>query len=218
MESSSIPFRSHTALLLAAALPYLQPSYRHSAELVLKFLELSETLKFYREFPWMDEAISGSTSHNLEKESGILGLIQRLIQDPEGLLTRLTGVCTGKELEIVSMLLNLLRAKSFYDTYGDTLQTFLSSAMPDDFSNSQPFKEAPPSENSQTAGATHDFKHASNDGNAQVYEKTQDSPAAKNLSMSDAAAVLNGSNVAAMLNNEQKETLEFLKNLLESEA
>lgn len=182
MESSSIPFRSHTALLLAAALPHLQPAFRQQAELVLKFLELSETLKFYRKFSLKDEAICGNTSCDTAKDTGISGLIRHFVQDPEALLTKLSVVCTGKESEIVSMLLQFLHAKSFYDTYGDTLQMFLSSGMPSGFTETQTAEETP-----------------------------------ENVSMQDAASVLNSGNLAAMLNKEQKETLELLKNLLESE-
>lgn len=183
MESSSIPFRSHTALLLAAALPHLQPAFRHQAELVLKFLELSETLKFYRKVSDKDDAIPGSTSSNSSKDSGISGFIQHFVQNPEALLNNLSGVCTGKELEIVRMLLNFLHAKSFYDTYGDTLQMFLSSAMPSDSGSAHP-----------------------------------DEKVSENFSMPDASSVLNNGTIASMLNNEQKETLEFLKNLLENET
>lgn len=199
MESSSIPFRSHAALLLAAALPHLTPALTHQAELALKTLELLETLKFYRDFPWSDEAFSGRSSHTPEKESGISGLIKRFIQDPEGLLQKLSGICTGKELELVRMLLNILRAKSFYDTYGDALQMFLSSAMPEDFMQTSTQEKTPNPENPQNPE-----EHPHTSGNA---------------SMPDAAvSALSSGNFSAMLSNEQKETLDFLKSLLENET
>lgn len=198
MESTSIPFRSHAALLLAAALPHLTPALTHQAELALKTLELLETLKFYRDVPWSDEAISGS-SHNLEKESGIFGLFKRFIQDPEGLLQKLSGICTGKELDLVRMLLNILRAKSFYDTYGDALQMFLSSAMPEDFMQTSTQEKTPDPENPQ---------------NPEEHPHTS-----ANAFMPDAAvSALSGGNFASMLSSEQKETLDFLKSLLENET
>ena len=128
MDSTSVIFRSHTALLLAAALPYLQPAYRHPAELALKFLEFSETMKLYREFSPHSDV---SKAPPPKEESGIFGLISRFVCDPEGLLKSLSTICTGKESEIIGMLLNLLQAKSFYETYGDVLQSFMSSATPD---------------------------------------------------------------------------------------
>lgn len=130
MDSTSIPFRSHTALLLAAALPYLQTAYRHPAELALKFLELSETMKFYREFHLQNTDPQSPLHKNTNSQSGEAGifeLISRFILDPEGLLNNLSTVCSGKEKEIVSMLLNLIRAKNFYENYGDMLSMFMST-------------------------------------------------------------------------------------------
>lgn len=136
MDSTSIQFRSHTALLLAAALPYLQPCWYPMAELAMKFLELSETMKLYREAP---PTPLHKTSVPKAEDNGIFAMISRFIQDPEGLLHNLSGICTGKEKEIVILLLNLMQAKSFYENYGDVLSTFMSA---DGFSN--PFASPPP--------------------------------------------------------------------------
>lgn len=112
-------FRNHTALLLCTALPYLQPQFRHPVELALKFLEFSETLKLYQEF----HMHPGAPPPKQPTEAGLFGLIHTFVFDLEGLLTGLSKVCTGDEKEIVEMFLNLIRAKSFYDTYGDLLQS-----------------------------------------------------------------------------------------------
>jgi len=134
MDSTSIQFRSHTALLLAAALPYLQPAYRHPTELALKFLEFLETMKVYRELSSTASPLQGPlhTDTSAPGEKGIFELLSRFVIDPEGLLNNLSTVCTGKEKEIIGLLLNLLRAKSFYENYGDILSSFMSA---DDFPN-----------------------------------------------------------------------------------
>lgn len=180
MDSTSIQFRSHTALLLAAALPFLQPAYRQPVELAMKFLELSETMKLYREF----QSPENGPVHPLHKPqplspgvSGIMELVYRFVQDPEGLLHNLSPVCTGKEKEIVGMLLNLMQAKSFYETYGDMLKTFMSS------------ESVPPTEPQSDT----DF------------------------SMPDIASMMAGSDFSSMLNSEQAETLNLLKNLLNAD-
>lgn len=185
MESTSISFRSHTALLLAAALPYLQPAYRHPVELAMKFLEFSETMKLYREFH-MTGADSQRPLYKNEPSpagtSGIFDLISRFIADPEGLLNNLSKVCTGKEQEIVGMLLNLIRAKSFYENYGDILSSFMS-----------------------TTGFT----------DATVPEPQTSTE--EEFSMPDMASVLAGGGLTSMLNEEQNDTLNLLKSLLDAE-
>jgi len=117
-----VHFRNHTALLLCTALPYLQPQYRHPVELALKFLEFTETLRLYQEF----HMHPGAPSPKQPPEAGLFGLINTFVFDLEGLLTGLSKVCTGDEREIVGMFLNLIRAKNFYDTYGDLLQSQFS--------------------------------------------------------------------------------------------
>lgn len=124
-SSSSLPFRSHTAHLLATALPFLQPAYRHPVELITKFLEFSETIKLYQEFhskggaPFA-ELFQGTTKSG--RENGLFGLVNTFIVDVEGLLQSLSCVCTGGEKEIIGMFLSLIRAKNFYETYGDLLK------------------------------------------------------------------------------------------------
>lgn len=141
MDSTSIQFRSHTALLLAAALPYLQPAYRQPAELALKFLEFSETMKFYREFSSKSMPLHGPLHKDTTTapgENGIFDMISRFVVDPEGLLNNVSTVCSGKEKDIAGLLLNLLRAKNLYENYGDIFSSFMSA---DGFSN--PFSSQP---------------------------------------------------------------------------
>ena len=143
MDSTSIQFRSHTALLLAAALPYLQPSWHPVAELAMKLLELSETMKLYRE---ASQSPIPKAADSPSGESGIFAILSRFIQDPEGLLKNLSCVCTGKEKEIVTLLLNLIQAKNLYENYGDILNTFMSA---DGFNT--PFTSQPSSASEKTA-------------------------------------------------------------------
>lgn len=146
MDSASVQFRSHTALLLAAALPYLQPAYRHPVELAMKFLEFSETIQFCRQ----NNIPTSEAMHTLHNSmpadsvfSGITELIYRFVKDPEGLLTNLSPICTEKEKNIVGILLNLFQAKSFYETYGDMFSSFMSSDI---------FASTPPEESKKTEG------------------------------------------------------------------
>jgi len=189
MDSTSIQFRSHTALLLAAALPYLQPAYQHPVELALKFLELSETMKAFPKIAFADYIPQGSLHKNSllsPEESGIFALISRFIQDPEGLLHNLSNVCTGKEQEIVRMLLNLIQAKNLYENYGDILSSFLSADAFPGFSGLQ----TPP---------------------------VPDDSFSEGFSMPDMASVLSGGDLSSMLSKEQSDTLNLLKNLLDEE-
>ena len=126
---SLLPFRSHTALLLATALPFIRPPYRHPVELMTKFLDFTETMKLYREFH--SSSPIGSLYGNQQQEAhegGLLGLIGTFITDTEGLLAALSGVCSGSEREIITMFLNLIRAKSFFENYGDLMQMFSEAA------------------------------------------------------------------------------------------
>lgn len=123
-SSTPIPFRNHTALLLGVALPFLQPSFRHPVELALKFLEFTETLRLFQEFhlhsnsaPFPQQNVSPSDN------AGFFGFINRYITDLEGLLVSLSRICTGDEKELVGMFLNLIRARNFYDMYGDLLKS-----------------------------------------------------------------------------------------------
>ena len=184
---TSLPFRSHTALLLATALPFLQPSYRHPVELVTKFLEFSETIKLYQEF----HSGSGNPFSGLSKElssspneGGLFGLINTFIQDLEGLLCSLSSVCTGNEKEIITMFLNIIRAKNFYETYGDLLN--LGSLFSQETPLTQP-EDTPP-----------------------VQTETAES------SMSVSPAFPFG-DLSSMLSSEQQETLTLLKNLFSNE-
>jgi len=133
MDSTSVQFRSHTALMLAAALPYLQPACRHPVELAMKFMEFSETIQYCQQnrLP-KTEALHAihSAMPTDSVFSGIMELIYRFVRDPEGLLTSLSPICTDKERNIVGLLLNLLQAKNFYENYGDMFSTFMSAGFP----------------------------------------------------------------------------------------
>ena len=133
MDSTPVQFRSHTALLLAAALPYLQPSYRQPVELAMKFMEFSETIQFCRQ-NHLPKPEALHTLYNARPTdsmfSGIMELIYRFVQDPEGLLTNLTPICTDKEKNIVGLLLSLLQAKNLYENYGDLFNSFMSAGFP----------------------------------------------------------------------------------------
>lgn len=186
---SSLPFRNHTAQLLATALPYLQPSYRHPVELITKFLEFSETIQLYQEFHGTNQKpvlALLQDSFRTGKEAGLLGLINTFVLDVEGLLSGLSRVCTGKEQEIITMLLNLFRAKSFYENYGDILNTFMSSVP------SQETPDAPP-------------------------PSPQASEAPSGFSMPDMASLFAGGDLTSMMTEEQADTLNLLKNLLDAE-
>ena len=188
MDSTMISFRSHTALLLAAALPYLQPAYRQPAELALKFMELSETWKLYQEIPKPGiHTPKPQGSPKKEGLSGILDFVGQYIQDPEGLLHSLIPFCVGKEKDIIVLLLNLMQAKNFYENYGDLLQTFLSSDM------GQPH-EAP---SSPAPDADDSF--------------------ADGFSMPDLASMMSGGDLSSMMSQEQTDTLNLLKHLLDAE-
>lgn len=192
-DSSPIPFRSHTALLLSAALPYLQPSYRHPIELALKFLEFSETMKLYREFHMTEGGFFHSREPDASqgnKESGFLGLLNNFVLDLEGLLNSLSKVCTGSEKEVVDMFLNLIRVKNFYETYGDLMKmSFMSSPEPAAEAETEPATdpEAKPEAKSETGA----------------------SPNLGGFPFS--------TDLTSMLSDEQKETLDLLKNLFSAE-
>lgn len=187
---TSLPFRSHTALLLATALPFLQAPYRHPVELITKFLEFSETIKLYQEFhSGTGNPFSGLFKElsSSSKEGGVFGLINTFIQDLEGLLCSLSSVCTGNEKEIINMFLNIIRAKNFYETYGDLLN--LGSL----FSQGSPFtqpEDIPPA-------------------NAEPADSPAPAPAP--------SAFPFPGDLSSMLNSEQQETLNLLKTLFSTE-
>ena len=184
----SLPFHSHTALLLAAALPFLQPSYQYPAELTMKFLELSETVKLYREISFPHDI---PPSPQRKDEPGIFSFISRFIQDPEGLLRSLSLVCADKEKEFVTLLLNLIQAKNLYDNYGDILSTLMSADGIGNLFTTQAssMQESP----------------------------TQEPPAPEDFTMPDMASVLAEGNISSMLSPEQNDTLNLLKTLLDAE-
>ena len=138
---SPLPFRNHTSLLLATALPFLQPAYRHPVELIIKILEVSDTMKAYRSCYAENNNPFSALFRELiqpKTESGLPGLINTLFTDIEGLLCSLSKVCTGKEQEMVTLFLNLIRAKNIYETYGDLFQmgSMFSEAEPSPSSES----------------------------------------------------------------------------------
>ena len=132
MDSTPVQFRSHTALLLAAALPFLQPAYRHPVELAMKFLEFSETIQYCRQNNIPKAEVIHTIHNSMPADSvfsGIMELVYSFVTDPEGLLTNLSPICTEKEKNIVGMLLNLFQAKNFYENYGDMFSSFMSSGF-----------------------------------------------------------------------------------------
>ena len=123
LSSMPIPFRNHTALLLSAALPFLTPSFRHSVELALKFLEFTETLRLFREFHGLNKPDFPTGHYPGSDTPGAFHMLDLYITDLEGLLASLSSVCTGGEKELIDMFLNLIRARRFYETYGDLLKS-----------------------------------------------------------------------------------------------
>lgn len=195
-STAPIPFRNHTALLLGVALPYLQPAYRHPIELALKFLEFTETLRLYREFHSIPGAYTFSSgahsfigpdtsAPNFPDNSGFFGLIHTYITDLESLLAALSAVCIGSEQEMISLFLNLVRAKNFYDTYGDLLKGQIADAdgLAGLFSSLGGFGGMSPSQQSAAESSA-------------VPAQTPFVP-----------------DLSGMLNAEQKETLDLLKSL-----
>ena len=201
IDSSPIPFRNHTALLLSAALPYLQPTYRHPVELAMKFLEFTETLKLYQEFHMKKGHLFSCPQDTppFNKEAGLFGLINTFILDIEGLLNKLSSVCTGDEKEMIDMFLNIVRVKNFYETYSDLLK------MPMMFSpdaNRSPMKNAPSETNKEETDTNFSEEDCTQEQNLNPLPNIPFFP----------------SDLTSMLNEEQKETLDLLKSLFSEES
>lgn len=219
-DSLPLPFRSHTAHLLATALPFIQPSCRHTVELMTKFLEFSETLKLFQEFHLQNGSFFSSTFHDAAqagRENGIFGMINYFITDLEGLLGCLTQVCTGNEREIVSMFLNIIRAKNFYDTYGDLLKMGgLFSQNPD--SSGSFGKDGLSSLFSQFfQGETGSGSAAGPDIFSGNPAPREEQTAAGTDTESSSTAFSTAGSLTSLLNDEQKETLDLLKSLFNTE-
>ncbi len=204
MDNCLLPFRNHTALLLATALPYLQPGCRHPVELILKFLEFSETMKLYREFHAVGQNPLASffPEGKPTGEEGIFGLVNTLILDVEGLLGGLSKVCTGSEKDLVNLFLNLLRAKNFYDTYGDLLKTM----MPQGDGTGFPFGDL--------SGIMQSF---SNVQSPPVPDSCVPEASSDNISM-DTAFGSFGADLSSLLTPDQQDTLTLLKSLFADET
>ena len=139
-------------------------------------------------------------SYTPNNDSGFFGLISRYITDLEGLLLSLSSVCTGNEKEVIGMFLNLIRAKNFYDTYGELLK----------------------SQFSDTDGLANLFSGLGDFGNLfQGVQETSPNPS-KTPDYTPDTGPLNvssfGPDLSSMLNDEQKETLELLKSLFSDES
>lgn len=218
MSEPPVLFRSHTALLLSTALPFLQPAFRHPVELAMKFLEFSETLKLYQEFH-LKTGISPTES--LPKpEPGILGLLNTFILDIEGLLQSLSQVCTGDEKEIIGMFLNLIRAKRFYETYGDLLNGLMQGGGLDgmfgggggsDLLSSLSLLN--PDLFSAQAAGNDNIKPDEPASSAKPTNEASNQPA--NDSSFSSSYI---DSLTSLLNDEQKETLELLKTLFTSDT
>ena len=191
-SSTPIPFRNHTALLLGVALPFLQPAYRHPVELALKFLEFTETLRLFREFH-----IHGNSSpfpqqdFSFAENNGFFGILNRYVTDLEGLLISLSRICTGDEKELIGMFLNLIRARNFYDMYGDLLKSQFA-------------------DENGLAGL---FSSLSGFGSPLAEAASHQQ--ANSESLSAPASFV--PDLSGMLNTEQKETLDLLKSLFSDE-
>lgn len=201
IDSSPIPFRNHTALLLSAALPYLQPTYRHPIELAMKFLEFTETLKLYQEFHMKKGHLFSCPQDTppFNKEAGLFGLINTFILDIEGLLNKLSSVCTGDEKEMIDMFLNIVRVKNFYETYSDLLK------MPMMFSpdaNRSPMKNTSSETNKEETDTNFSEEDCTQEQNLNPLPNIPFFP----------------SDLTSMLNEEQKETLDLLKSLFSEES
>lgn len=117
---SSPSFHNHTALLLITALPFLQPAYRKPIEIFAKILELSETLNHQGEHSNYDIRFRKEET----QANGLFGLLNSFVLDLDGLLSSLYKVGTGKEKEIIGMILNIMQAKKLYEDYGDVFSSF----------------------------------------------------------------------------------------------
>lgn len=209
INSSPIPFRNHTALLLSASLPYLQPNYRHLVELAMKFLEFTETLKLYQEFHIKNGNLffSSQDTPQPNKEAGLFGLINTFVLDIEGLLNKLSSVCTGDEKEMIDMFLNIIRVKNFYETYSDLIK--------------MPMMFSPESKHSSS-------KESSSEKDDKDIEEPittffEDTPSKEENSQEQNFAPLPNvpffpSDLTSMLNEEQKETLDLLKTLFSQDS
>lgn len=189
-EPRELPFRSHTALLLSTALPFLQPACRHPVELAMKFLEFSETLRFYQEFHLKPSGNSFPFPEPAKREPGVFGLIDTFVLDLEGLLNGLSKVCTGDEKEIVGMFLNLIRAKKFYENYKDLLSPELLST----FFGGNGFPSDVAGETAHTGAPVTAPADSFSSSNAYMQSLT------------------------SLLNDEQRETLDLLKTLFTSDT
>lgn len=187
-NQAPISFRNHTALLLSAALPYLQPNLRHPIELIFKLLEFTETLRLFQEF-----SSSGAGAFLpppiRDKGAGFLGILNSFVADPEGLLGSLSRVSTGDGKELISMFLNLIRAKKMYEDYGDVFRSLMTPAAPE---STEPRENTKPQEN------------------AAPQENVTPSVPSPSGSLPDIGSL---HTLASMLNPEQLETLELLKSL-----
>lgn len=207
IDSSPIPFRNHTALLLSAALPYLQPAYRHPVELAMKFLEFTETLKLYQEFHMTKGSLFYSPPQDTpqtNKETGLFGLINTFILDIEGLLNSLSSVCTGDEKEIIGMFLNIVRVKNFYETYSDLIK--------------MPMMFTPESNHSSMSETTSEKTEESSYVTPSDEDTYKENPIQEPTPESLSNIPFFPSDLTSMLNDDQKETLDLLKSLFSEES
>lgn len=187
-NDSEYPFRCETALLLYSVLPYITPCYRHLLELIMKFLDFYETYKLYR-------LIQAEIKEFNENEAAPASLIERYVTDVEGLISALAKH-SGKNLrEITDMIKTLSNAKKLYDLYGVCSDLCEPSCSTQCEKDTQTDHDAPddcdcPSEDSpqpDSEPCTTTRQHAPNITSL----------------------------LGDMLNDEQKETLNLLKTLLE---
>lgn len=96
----------HTAEIIKAAIPYVDPKTKGLAELFAKLLDLMGSLKTVK------------TSGNVAAYG-----FQGIKIDVEGLLNGIRPICIGKELEFVDRILNIFNMKKVFEMYNNMMST-----------------------------------------------------------------------------------------------
>ncbi len=105
---------SHTLDIIKAAFPYLDSQTQQTMGLVIKTGELYESIQ------------------SINQEGSVTSLsIRKQSIDIEALLNGIRDVCNKQEKELIDIILNIFKAKNFYQTY-----TTLTAAMASQSDNS----------------------------------------------------------------------------------
>ena len=102
---------SHILDIVKAAFPYLDSDSQQSVDLLIKTGELMDAFQTRKQK-------SSVTAFSLKKDN----------IDIEALLTNIRDVCYDQERELIDMFLNLMKAKSLYDTYSAFASTMASQS------------------------------------------------------------------------------------------